>query len=68
MQPLAERSRPLTLDDYVGQKHLVGENSILRLMIDSEISLIYWGLRCGKTTLAKIIAISSNVRFTRLAL
>jgi putative ATPase len=34
-QPLAERMRPKTLDDYIGQKHLVGEGAVLRRMIDS---------------------------------
>ena len=53
-QPLAERMRPKTLDDYIGQKHLVGEGAVLRRMIDS---FILWGPPgVGKTTLAQIIA------------
>ena len=58
-QPLAERLRPRTLDDYIGQQHLVGEGAVLRRMIDSGriTSFILWGPPgVGKTTLEQIIA------------
>ena len=58
-QPLAERLRPRTLDEYIGQEHLVGEGAVLRKMIDAGRipSFILWGPPgVGKTTLAQIIA------------
>ncbi len=68
--PLAERMRPATLDDYVGQKHLVGKTAILRLAIESGMlpSIILWGPPgVGKTTLALIISRQLNRPFFSLS-
>ncbi|WP_024994811.1 replication-associated recombination protein A [Phocaeicola paurosaccharolyticus] len=69
-QPLAERLRPKTLDDYIGQKHLVGQGAVLRKMIDSGriASFILWGPPgVGKTTLAQIIANKLETPFYTLS-
>ena len=65
-EPLAERMRPRSLDEYVGQKHLVGEGAIMRKMIDAGriSSFILWGPPgVGKTTLAQIVAQTLKVPF-----
>lgn len=69
-QPLAERMRPKTLDEYIGQKHLVGEGAVLRKMIDAGriSSFILWGPPgVGKTTLAQIIAHKLETPFYTLS-
>ena len=69
-QPLAERLRPKTLDDYIGQKHLVGQDAILRKMIEAGriSSFILWGPPgVGKTTLAQIIANKLETPFFTLS-
>lgn len=69
-QPLAERLRPRTLDEYIGQKHLVGEGAVLRKMIDSGRvpSFLLWGPPgVGKTTLAQIIANTLDTPFYTLS-
>ncbi len=69
-QPLAERLRPRTLDEYIGQKHLVGEGAVLRKMIDAGriSSFILWGPPgVGKTTLAQIIANKLETPFYTLS-
>jgi len=69
-EPLAERMRPRTLDDYVGQQHLVGEGAVLRKMIDAGriSSFILWGPPgVGKTTLAHIIANKLETPFYTLS-
>ncbi len=70
MKPLAERLRPTSLDDYIGQKHLVGPGAVLRQMIDTGhiSSFILWGPPgVGKTTLAKIIAHRLDAPFFTLS-
>ena len=69
-QPLAERMRPQTLDDYIGQSHLVGEGAVIRRMIEQKrvASFILWGPPgVGKTTLANIIANTLEVPFFTLS-
>ena len=69
-EPLAERLRPRSLDDYIGQQHLVGEGAVLRRMIDSGhiSSFILWGPPgVGKTTLAQIIAHKLETPFYTLS-
>ena len=69
--PLAERMRPRTLEDFVGQRHLVGEGRVLRRVIEGGgllPSLILWGgPGTGKTTLARLLASRSGARFVALS-
>ena len=70
MQPLAERMRPKTLEDYIGQKHLVGSGAVLRQAIEQGKipSFILWGPPgVGKTTLATIIANQLDRPFFQLS-
>ena len=70
MHPLAERMRPRSLDDYVGQTHLVGPGAVLRRMLDSGrlSSFILWGPPgTGKTTLAQIVATKLELPFSTLS-
>ena len=65
-EPLASRMRPTTLDEFVGQEHLIGEGKLLRKIIESDnvSSMIFWGPPgVGKTTLAKIIATKTKSEF-----
>ena len=65
-QPLAARLRPETLEEFVGQRHLLGKNRVLRRLIESDriSSMIFWGPPgVGKTTLAHIIANQTKARF-----
>ncbi|MEG1394420.1 MAG: replication-associated recombination protein A [Clostridia bacterium] len=68
-QPLAQRMRPTTFDDFFGQEHIVGKNSLLRraILTDSLGSCIFYGpTGCGKTTLANIIANTCNCNFVQM--
>jgi putative ATPase len=68
--PLADRMRPTTLDEFVGQAHLVGENKLLRRAIEQDrlTSLIFWGPPgTGKTTLAQLIARHTHAHFAALS-
>lgn len=68
--PLANRLRPDTLDDYVGQKHLIGKGKILRRLIEDDqiSSMIFWGPPgVGKTTLARIIAEHTRAEFVEFS-
>ena len=68
-KPLAERMRATSLDDFVGQKHIVAEGSLLRraIALDRLGSCIFWGPPgCGKTTLANVIAARTNAEFIKL--
>ncbi|MDK2986584.1 MAG: putative ATPase, partial [Clostridia bacterium] len=67
--PLAERIRPTTLEDFIGQEHLVGKNKLLRraIEVDRIGSAIFYGPPgSGKTTLAKIIAARTEANFVQL--
>lgn len=64
--PLASRLRPQTLDDYIGQEHLVGKGKVLRQMLEKDMisSMVFWGPPgVGKTTLARIIAHTTRSSF-----
>src|ERR1700679_4340175 len=73
--PLAERMRPRTLDEYVGQEHLLGPGKPLRVQIERDSagtgelgSMIFWGPPgVGKTTLAKIIAETTRANFVEFS-
>ncbi|KAI0949509.1 hypothetical protein AcW1_009100 [Taiwanofungus camphoratus] len=68
--PLAERLRPTSLDEFVGQPHLTGPGSLLAHLLDSGTtgSVIFWGPPgCGKTTLARLLAKRTNATFKELS-
>src|SRR5215469_16475554 len=70
MAPLADRMRPQTLDEYVGQEHLLASGKPLRLAIESDdpTSMIFWGTPgTGKTTLAKMIAHRTQASFIKFS-
>src|SRR5262245_56516897 len=69
-QPLAERMRPQTLEEYVGQRHLLGEGHLLAAVVDAQTlpSLILWGPPgSGKTTLGRLLADQVKARFVSVS-
>ena len=69
-KPLAERMRPRTLNEFVGQEHIVGKGNLIRNAIEKDkmFSMILWGPPgCGKTTLARIIAIETRSHFAQFS-
>lgn len=70
MAPMAERARPRTLDDYVGQKHLVGPEGVLRQLVlsDRVPSMVLWGPSgVGKTSFARVLAATTKSKFRELS-
>ena len=69
LSPLADRMRPRTLDEFIGQRHIVGPGRLLRRAIEADrmtSSIFYGPPGCGKTTLASIIAGTTNAAFVQL--
>jgi putative ATPase len=69
-RPLADRMRPMNLDDFVGQRHAVGEGTLIRhaILKDRIFSMILWGPPgCGKTTIARIIASHTHCHFVHFS-
>ena len=68
-EPLAYRMKPKTLEDYVGQEHILGKDKILYRTIKADrlSSIILWGPPgCGKTSLAKVISETTKCKFTKI--
>lgn len=69
-RPLADRLRPQTLDEVVGQDHIIGQGGSLRTLLDKKVlpSLIFWGTPgCGKTTLARLMADQTDYHFEQIS-
>src|SRR5574344_1616680 len=69
-RPLAERLRPTSLDEFLGQNKILGESSMLRQSIEADTvpSMIFWGPPgCGKTSLANVIHLNTQKRFVALS-
>ena len=67
---MAERMRPRTLDEFIGQEHVIGRGSVLRNALEAGFvpSLVLWGPPgCGKTTLATLVADAADAHFERLS-